>query len=162
MVTLVDTCMCSCLTSMCDAPEFTSMVMLLCVFWPMCIANSSDVSWVRMSSLACVCPAVKIGFVGDGTGTSWIRRYGALTSSLSSSCWTIDANAMIRAFLLGSFLADVFFPARLLGLDHSTFALGLIAQWCSLGESNVLNIGLWKAVVLLVYYNWLWVTIMWK
>ncbi len=30
-VTLVNTCACSCLTSICDAPEFTGMVALLCV-----------------------------------------------------------------------------------------------------------------------------------
>jgi len=44
IATLVNTCACSCLTSMCDAPESTSMVALLCVFWPMCMATSSDVS----------------------------------------------------------------------------------------------------------------------
>ncbi len=43
MATLVNTCACSCLTSICDAPESTSMVALLCVFWPMCIATCSDV-----------------------------------------------------------------------------------------------------------------------
>ncbi len=43
IVTLVNTCACSCLTSMWDAPESTSMVaLLLCVFWPMCMATSSD------------------------------------------------------------------------------------------------------------------------
>ena len=56
-----------------------------CEMWPMhllsqCLFDhgSLDMDMMHTSS-------VKVGFVGDGTGVSWIGRYGASISSLLSS-----------------------------------------------------------------------------
>ncbi len=56
----------------------------------------------------------------------------------------MDADAL--TLFLGSFFTVAFLPARLVGLDRSPFDFGMPAQWCPLGESNVLKVGPRKVI----------------